>query len=102
MLNYLSPLRLPISPPGLQSGLYIIQQSETAKYLTTSLAPNGSNYVLFGGGTRSRTEIHGFAIRCIAILPFRLFKLLLVPAQLLSVHIFLHGILTAVKTKKPC
>jgi hypothetical protein len=26
---------------------------------------------IFGGGTRSRTEIHGFAIRCIANLPFR-------------------------------
>ena len=25
----------------------------------------------YGGGTRSRTEIHGFAIRCIAILPSR-------------------------------
>jgi|SaaInl0LU_22_DNA_1037365.scaffolds.fasta_scaffold05382_5 hypothetical protein len=47
----LNPLCLPISPPG-QRVLTILR-----KYS--------------GGGTRSRTEIHGFAIRCIAILPFR-------------------------------
>ena len=29
----------------------------------------------YGGGTRSRTEIHGFAIHCIAILPSRHCKL---------------------------
>ena len=26
----------------------------------------------YGGGTRSRTEVDGFAIRCMATLPFRL------------------------------
>ena len=49
----LNPLCLPISPPGrgwLQDILLY----------------------LYGGGTRSRTEIHGFAIRCIAILPLSL------------------------------
>ena len=40
----LNPLCLPIPPPG-QSG----------------------------GGSRSRTEVHGFAIRCIATLPTRRF-----------------------------
>ncbi len=52
----LNPLCLPISPPG-QRGV-----------LTKSKLVMLSEY---GGGTRSRTEIHGFAIRCIAILPFR-------------------------------
>ena len=55
----LNPLCLPISPPG-------------QRVLTTLRKCSG-------GGTRSRTEIHGFAIRCIAILPFRQIKLLLIP-----------------------
>jgi hypothetical protein len=33
------------------------------------------NYMIFicffGGGTRNRTEVHGFAGRCITTLPFR-------------------------------
>ncbi len=41
----LNPLCLPISPPGLESG----------------------------GASRSRTEVNGFAIRCMATLPTRLF-----------------------------
>ncbi len=41
----LNPLCLPISPPGLKSG----------------------------GASRSRTEVNGFAIRCMATLPTRLF-----------------------------
>jgi hypothetical protein len=52
----LNPLCLPISPPGHGGYLY--------KYKLVLLR-------VFGGGTRSRTEIHGFAIRCIANLPFR-------------------------------
>jgi hypothetical protein len=51
----LNPLCLPISPPG--HGILAL-----------------CKLVLFeryGGGTRSRTEVYGFAIRCIAILPFR-------------------------------
>ena len=59
----LNPLCLPISPPG-------------QRVLTTLRKCSG-------GGTRSRTEIHGFAIRCIAILPFRrnTTALLLIPNQ---------------------
>ena len=53
----LNPLCLPISPPG--HGLH-------------NCAGAGWLPLKNGGGTRSRTEIHGFAIRCIAILPFRL------------------------------
>ena len=52
----LNPLCLPISPPG--HGLH-------------NCAGAGWLPLKNGGGTRSRTEIHGFAIRCIAILPFR-------------------------------
>jgi hypothetical protein len=52
----LNPLCLPISPPGQRGDLY--------KYKLVLIR-------IFGGGTRSRTEIHGFAIRCIANLPFR-------------------------------
>ena len=54
----LNPLCLPISPPG--HGLH-------------NCAGAGWLPLKNGGGTRSRTEIHGFAIRCIAILPFRQF-----------------------------
>ena len=52
----LNPLCLPISPPGQRGYLYY--------YKLVLLS-------VYGGGTRSRTEIHGFAIRCIANLPFR-------------------------------
>ena len=52
----LNPLCLPISPPGHRGYLYYYKLVMLSEY---------------GGGTRSRTEIHGFAIRCIAILPFR-------------------------------
>ncbi len=37
--------------------------------LCLPIPPPGQN----GGGSRSRTEVHGFAIRCIATLPTRLF-----------------------------
>ncbi len=36
--------------------------------LCLPIPPPGQN----GGGSRSRTEVHGFAIRCIATLPTRL------------------------------
>ena len=52
----LNPLCLPISPPGHREVLVLLQAGIANVH---------------GGGTRSRTEIHGFAIRCIAILPFR-------------------------------
>lgn len=49
----LNPLCLPIPPPG-----HRVAQRACG--------------VLNGGGTRSRTEVDGFAIRCMATLPFRL------------------------------
>jgi hypothetical protein len=64
----LNPLCLPISPPG-QRGILVIIQAGIDK--------------IFGGGTRSRTEIHGFAIRCIANLPFRRSAKYLIPNFLL-------------------
>ncbi len=48
----LNPVCLPIPPPGHRVALR---------------ARGGLN----GGGTRSRTEVDGFAIRCMATLPFR-------------------------------
>lgn len=43
--------------------------------MTASIVPfvpgSGNPTQKYGGGTRSRTEVHGFAIRCIATLPFR-------------------------------
>ena len=48
----LNPLCLPIPPPG-----------HRAAYACGVLRN--------GGGTRSRTEVDGFAIRCMATLPFR-------------------------------
>ncbi len=52
----LSPLCLPISPPG-QSVLFWKQNRVCRHYEN-------------GGGTRSRTEVDGFAIHCIATLLF--------------------------------
>ncbi len=49
----LNPLCLPIPPPGHR-------------------VARRACGVLYGGGTRSRTEVDGFAIRCMATLPFRL------------------------------
>ena len=49
----LNPLCLPIPPPGHR-------------------VAHRARGVLNGGGTRSRTEVDGFAIRCMATLPFRL------------------------------
>ena len=57
----LNPLCLPISPPGH----WVAFQRGVRRRTWCGVAD-------YGGGTRSRTEIHGFAIRCIAILPFRL------------------------------
>ena len=54
----LSPLRLPISPSGHRCPA--LRQSSDDHY-------NKYN----GGGTRSRTEVDGFAIHCIATLLFR-------------------------------
>ncbi len=48
----LNPLCLPISPPGQTTLCF--------------------NHVINGGGSRSRTEVDGFAIRCMATLPTRL------------------------------
>ena len=48
----LNPLCLPIPPPGHR-------------------VAHRACGVLNGGGTRSRTEVDGFAIRCMATLPFR-------------------------------
>ena len=56
----------------------------------------------FGGGTRSRTEIHGFAIRCIAILPFRRCYLLACMSCPGDCPFFIQVFAPAVKTKKPC
>ena len=56
----LNPLCLPISPPGLRGLVF---------------RPGYCLVKAIGGGTRSRTEIDGFAIRCIAILPFRQMRL---------------------------
>ena len=53
----LNPLCLPISPPG--PGLHCCAG---AGWLPLKMEAEPG----------SRTEIHGFAIRCIAILPFRL------------------------------
>ena len=58
----LSPLRLPISPPG-HSILSTMHKIFSCNIHSTS----GEN----GGGTRSRTEVDGFAIHCIATLLFR-------------------------------
>ncbi len=50
----LNPLCLPISPPGHRAAF-------------------ACEVLRNGGGTRSRTEVDGFAIRCMATLPFRHF-----------------------------
>ena len=62
----LSPLRLPISPPGQIANII-------KKYLMCLLSKFYQAIpVKNGGGTRSRTEVDGFAIHCIATLLFRL------------------------------
>ncbi len=48
----LNPLCLPIPPPGHR-------------------VAHRAAWSVDGGGTRSRTEVDGFAIRCMATLPFR-------------------------------
>ena len=63
----LNPLCLPISPPGHRVCRYRHQVSGWSLHYCFRSED--------GGGTRSRTEIHGFAIRCIAILPFRQMRL---------------------------
>ncbi len=56
----LSPLRLPVSPPGRRAGIVLAAPGN--KKETRRLEENG-------GRARSRTEVHGFAVRCIATLP---------------------------------
>ena len=54
----LSPLRLPISPPGQGQEQHCNGPCKAREMMR-----------VYGGRARSRTEVHGFAIRCIATLP---------------------------------
>ena len=58
----LSPLRLPISPPG-----HIQEWSLTCCLHGRLVVP----VIVYGGAGRNRTGVDGFAIRCITTLPPR-------------------------------
>ena len=64
----LSPLCLPISPPGHANCAYEISRGGKPRRDT-------------GGATRNRTEVHGFAGRCITTLPSRRNFQLLLPVR---------------------
>ena len=68
----LNPLCLPIPPPGhaILIAWPITEKQNTIFILTIQTI----NTAKFGGASRSRTEVHGFAIRCIATLPRRHFS----------------------------
>ncbi len=74
----LSPLRLPISPSGLnmkartilpESAMGFSSSCGKAIILTKKSTRYNSDAFRYGGRARNRTEVHGFAIRCIATLP---------------------------------